>query len=105
MPQVEAVPAQVAYAINEKLEGEIRQMYRIIYFSEIHPNEADLAQTQMVKLTVNLFAIDCTDALRAFSDNVPDEYPVRSMIACMPVNPDILESSLLEIKRGPRVVQ
>ncbi len=80
-------------------------LYRVEYFSEIHPDPSDLQMTQMVKVAACLFAADANDANAIFSNNVPDEYPVRSLIAIAPMTPMVLESHMLEVSRGPRAVQ
>lgn len=105
MPQsVQQLPAQVALAIEQRVEDGDRQLYRVMYISKVHPDERDLNAIAMVQCTLHLWALDAADAYALFSNNVPEHYPVFVLISIAPVNPDIPFDSMLDIARGPRAV-
>ena len=103
MPQsVQQLPAQAALAIEQRIDDGDRQLYRVMYISKVHPNDADLNMVAMVQCMLHLWATDAADAYALFSNNVPEHYPVFVLISVAPVNPDIPEDSLLKVERGPR---
>lgn len=99
---VEQLHPNIVAGIEAKLADEDRQLYRILYFSRVHPDDTDLARYTIVKCTIHLFAIDANEAISLFSNNVPDDYPVLIVVSVMPVSPDIPEDSMIKIERGPR---
>lgn len=98
---VEQLHPQAAAKFLEMLESKPRQMYRVIYFSVVR-DQHDINQVYVVKCVVHLFAEDATDAFGLFSNNVPEDYPANLVVSVSPVQPDIPEDSMLDIKRGPR---
>lgn len=101
---VEGLPAHVAMMFRQRFDDQDRELHRIMYISEVHPDDSDLSATAMVKCTVHLFAVDAAEAYALFSNNVPENYPVFMLVSCAPVQPGIPEDSMLEIARGPRPV-
>lgn len=101
---VEALPPQFAMALDQKVEDNDRQLYRIVYFSKVHPDESDLNKVAIVRCTVHLFSLDANEAYALFSNNVPENYPVFILVSVQPVSPDVPEDSILEVTRGPRAL-
>lgn len=106
MPQsVQPLPPQVAMMIDQKIEDDHKQLYRVVYISRVHPDDSDLNKVAMLRCVVHLFAFDGAEAYQVFSNNVPENYPVTLLVTVGPVEPEIPEDSMLTITRGPRAVQ
>lgn len=103
---VNPLPNNVVAVLNDKYENQEdnRQLYRIKYFSKVHPDDADLDSFTIVDCTLHIFAFDANEAFALFSNNVPEHYPVFILVSIQPVSPDIPEDSMIQIQRGPRSI-
>lgn len=90
-------------------QGEMaKQLYRIIYMSQVHPNDQDLSEVALVKVTLHHMASSMDKFYDIFMANVPSLYPVLFVIAIAPVSPDIPEDGFLEVTTaitGPRSLE
>jgi hypothetical protein len=95
---IEQLHPAAAGVFLQGLEDQERQLYRIIYFSKVYPNDGDLSQFAVVKVTIHLFAKDADDADEQFKANQLEHYPVTLKVAVTPASPPVPEDSMLEVR-------
>lgn len=97
--------------LDQRLETADRQLYKLHYFSRVHPDESNINVVAWFDCKIHVFAVDATEALTALHDNTPEGYPVSLLVAVLPVSPDVPADSMIEVGSieagplGPREIE